>query len=210
MSEITRCKTCEGSGRLYTLSEDELPRMVELKCERCDGTGLEPESKETTMPDKDQEKIGMISKFLCPGCSCGPEPGSCECFRIKDEVDGDFTCSGHSAGTFMSGVGRIALGLPKGFCRYGGAVPPSHLEDKKSGSDQINTKLMYIRLHLSGETTGYNHLNVPVWAMVEDGYLFVRTFSPRVNRTCVDIVKGGTLEMVPQAIDVSKFIGEID
>lgn len=201
MSEITRCKTCEGTGRLYTLSSDELPHMVELKCERCNGTGEEPE-------DKKQEKTDMVSKFLCPGCTCGNDPSSCHWFRLKEEADGDFACSGHSAGTFVSGIGRVALGLPKGFCRYGGAVPPSHLEDDKS--DRLNMKLMHIRLYLSGETVGYNHLNVPVWAMVEDGYLFVRAFSPRVNGTCVDVIKGGTLDLVPQAIDVSRFVNEID
>ena len=51
---------------------------------------------------------------------------------------------------------------------------------------------------------------MPVWAQEKDGYLFVRTWSPRINKTYVDVVKGGTMAMVPGAIDVADFKGEID
>ena len=48
------------------------------------------------------------------------------------------------------------------------------------------------------------------WAMMEDGYLFVRTYSPRLNRTFLDIVEGGTMELVPGAVNVGEFVEEID
>lgn len=92
----------------------------------------------------------------------------------------------------MMGFGRLALGLPKGFNRYG-------IGDKMS-----------IRLFQKGKKPAWNNLNVAVWAIVENGFLFVRTYSPRVNYCTIDVVEGGDLSMVPGAIDVSKFFDEID
>jgi hypothetical protein len=133
----------------------------------------------------------MVEEFQCPGCTCGG-PKTCEQLKIKEYSPG-FCCGSHSAGTFLMGFGRLALGLPKGFCRYG---PGDKLE---------------IRLHSKGGAkTTWDHLNVAVWAMVKDGFLFVRTYSPRVNHCAVDVVEGGDLGMVPGAIDASKFMEEID
>lgn len=107
---------------------------------------------------------------------------------------------GHRLGTMLAGVGTFALGLPKGFCR-----PGFHPDE-----DKVLTK-MNIRLWPDKDKCySWDNLNVPVWAMEKDGYLFVRTLAPRVNICWVDVIKGGTLSMVPNAIDVSKFIDEID
>lgn len=69
---------------------------------------------------------------------------------------------------------------------------------------------MDIRLWVSGTKPEWDRLNVPVWAMVDDGFLFVRTFAPRVNMSWVDVIEGGDLSMVPNAINVGAFVGEID
>jgi hypothetical protein len=82
---------------------------------------------------------------------------------------------------------------------------------------------MTIRLWPKTETGEITHMdwdqfNVPVWAMEggksgdpdHAGFLFVRTYSPRVNRMAVDVIEGGTLELVPNAIDVGKFYDKID
>jgi hypothetical protein len=65
---------------------------------------------------------------------------------------------------------------------------------------------------------GYDHLNVPVWAMQktenEMDILFVRCYLPRVDCQFVDVILNGKLEDVqgtfPNVIDVSTFIDEID
>ena len=67
-----------------------------------------------------------------------------------------------------------------------------------------------IRLWPGGTKLDWDKLNVPVWAMVKDGFLFVRTFAPRINRTWIDVIEHGTMDMVPNAINVSEFIDEID
>lgn len=43
-----------------------------------------------------------------------------------------------------------------------------------------------------------------------DGYLFVRTVSPRTARIFTDVIEGGTLAMAPGAINVGEFYDEID
>jgi hypothetical protein len=155
---------------------------------------------------KEQEK--MVEEFQCPGCTLGG-PTICEKYKLH-VIEGNngpfkgFHCQSHSAGTFMSMAGRIALGLPKGFHRYGGSVPPSHYKDG------LDAHPMTIRLHLTSDSIKWDDFNIPVWALVQNGYLFVRTYSPRTNQTAVDVVKNGTLELVPEAVDVSKFYDEMD
>lgn len=149
----------------------------------------------------------MVEEFQCPGCTCGG-PKVCERYNLERTPHGGFHCSAHSAGTFFSSLGRIALGLPKGFCRYGRSVPPSHLKEKERDAWGLNP--MMIRLFLKENKLSWDNFNVPVWAMVKDGYLFVRTYCPRINLTYVDVVEGGTLEMAQNAIDVSKFYDEMD
>ena len=47
-------------------------------------------------------------------------------------------------------------------------------------------------------------------AMEWDGFLFVRTVCPRVAVFFTDVIEGGNLSLVPNAIDVSKYIDEMD
>lgn len=56
----------------------------------------------------------------------------------------------------------------------------------------------------------WSRFNVAVWAMERDGFLFVRTYMPRVDVTVVDVIEGGTLALVPDAVNVGEFVDEID
>lgn len=142
------------------------------------------------------ETESMVQEFQCPGCTNG---SNIQCGKYNYDRR-ELRCTGHRLGTMLAGVGTFALGLPKGFCR-----PGFHPDE-----DKVLTK-MNIRLWPDKDKCySWDNLNVPVWAMEEDGYLFVRTLAPRVNICWVDVIKGGTLSMVPNAIDVSKFIDEID
>jgi hypothetical protein len=67
-----------------------------------------------------------------------------------------------------------------------------------------------IRFWLKGTHPDWDNLNVPIWALEKDGYLFVRTYMPRINDSFVDVVEEGLLGLCPTAIDVSKFYDEID
>jgi hypothetical protein len=137
------------------------------------------------------DRPGLIKEFQCPGCIHGSDPNDCPKFCLR--VDGFFCCEEHHPATFQGGVGRICLGLPRGFCRFGPG------------------KFVNPFIRIWEEYPKWNKFNVPVWAMVKDGFLFVRTYMPRLNIAFVDVIPKGELSFVPkEAIDVSHFIDEID
>jgi len=138
----------------------------------------------------------MVEKFQCPGCVCGSDT---KCGRYTPDSYG-LRCTRHVLGTLLVLIGHIALGLPKGFC-----CPGFETSGNRNTRNTID-----IRMWVVGTKPGWDRFNVPVWAMVVDGFLFIRTYQPRLNSTFVDVVEGGTLAMVPQALNVSEFIDEID
>jgi hypothetical protein len=158
---------------------------------------------EKTMTDEQKD---MIEEFQCPGCTCGMNTGECDTFDFTSNVAGCW-CLGHSAGTFLLGAGKFALGMPRGFNKVG--TIKTGFEDEKDRNTKRSTN---IRLAVEPpEEFPYDDFNVPVWAMEKDGYLFVRVMSPRINYTYVDVIKGGKFkEICPNAIDVANFVDEID
>lgn len=144
-------------------------------------------------------QLAMIGEYQCPGCTCGSAPPK-DCESFEAECGESFRCVGHSAGTLISGVGWVCLGLPKGFDRVG-QIATKH--DK-----EVRTN---IRLWVEPNKPGWDRFNVPVWAMVVGSFLFVRTYLPRTNRNFVDVIKGGTIDCLPPGVvDVGEFCGEID
>lgn len=153
-------------------------------------------SKDTKSPSSAEK---LVEQFQCPGCTNGSST-SCGVYSPRNQ-DGSVWCNKHVLGTMLGLGNNIALGLPKGFCRPG--------VDTEANPRRARNKID-VRLWPSGTKPEWDRLNVPVWAMVEDGFLFVRTFSPRINRSWVDVIEHGGMEMVPSAINVSEFIDEID
>lgn len=137
--------------------------------------------------------IKLVERFQCPGCVCGC---GIDCGKYKYDYR-ELRCVAHVLGTYMNGA-LIALGMPKGFNRAGW-----------DASGKQRNKID-IRLFLEDQRPEWDNLNVPVWAIEQDGFLFVRTFAPRVNITWVDIIEKGKLSICPNAINVSNFIEDID
>lgn len=140
-------------------------------------------------------QLDMIEEFQCPGCVCGNNTSDCRAFKPYDDMSAPFSfcCTAHVPGTTAFPGGKMCLGLPKGFNKTGN----QRWEDY--------TPSFYVRLFDSPEKhPEWDVFNVPVWAKEENGYLFVRTFCPRTNRSFVDVIKGGTLAMVPNAINVTE------
>lgn len=139
----------------------------------------------------------MIKKFQCPGCVGGPSPRSCEEFKLVKEYGAK--CAGHVMGTSINLMTHIALGLPKGYNRSG---PRDDMTRTRS--------TLSLGLWVKGTAPEWDKLNVPVWASEQEGFLFVRTYSPRTDRTRIDVVEGGTMALVPGALDTNKFVDEFD
>lgn len=148
------------------------------------------------------KKERMIEEFQCPGCVCGMGT-TCEAFKLETRSDGAFFCREHVLGTLiLPSVGSVALGLPKGFNRAGFYPFAGSITEKHNR--------MHIDLYEAGDKPGWDKFNVPVWALVENEFLFVRTFRPRINQTIVQVIENGSLDMVPNAINVGEFHGEIE
>lgn len=154
------------------------------------------------MPLNDLQ-ILMVETFQCPGCTCGykatkqeaergkctfpiPSDGLNECFVPCTET---LSCKTHSAGTFLGGVGNINLGLPKGFNRLG----------------PIDKSIQSSNIRLQYKIPSYDSFNIPLWALEEDGYLFVVVALPRLQQFWVDVVPNGKISDLPEnVVDVSK------
>lgn len=161
----------------------------------------------------------LIAKFQCPGCVCGIDPTTCRQYNPNPkrfaQTDQEYfvqigqtgvCCTNHVLGTSSLSYGHFALGLPKGFSR-----PPRNFSYRPQPPSEAFPNEMNIRLWPIGTRPRWDSFNVPVWAVVQDGFLFVRTYSPRTgNGTAVDVIENGTLDLVPNAIDVSVFFDEID
>lgn len=152
------------------------------------------------------EQKAMIEEFQCPGCTCGYKTNECDAFDFTNQDTGCW-CLGHSAGTIIMGLGKIALGMPKGFNRVGTILTGFEDDNDRNRRRRTNIRLTTETL----KESPYDEFNVPVWAMEKDGYLFIRVMCPRINYTYVDVIKGGKIkDICPNAIDVGKFWDEID
>jgi hypothetical protein len=140
-------------------------------------------------------QLHMIDEIQCPGCIHGTDPETCSAYEFMND-GGFFACKNWRPSTFFGGVGRVAIGLPKGFNRTGMV----EFSDKS---------FVYIRLYEKPEDMqSYDRFNIPVWAMEKDGYLYVRCYSPRSNWLFVDVVKDGKMEHA--SMKVGEFYEEID
>lgn len=136
----------------------------------------------------------LVEQFQCPGCVLG---GDTKCGKYH--YDGQCQrCISHCCGTSLGLGNPIALGMPKGFDKPG-------FQENGQARYKID-----IRLWKVGSYPKWDHLNVPVWAMEKDGFLFVRTFAPRINCSWVDVIERGKFVLCPNAINVAEFIDEID
>lgn len=137
----------------------------------------------------------LVNRFQCPGCVCGSSTKD-GCFTYSAS---EMRCTRHVLGTMSFGGGSCALGLPKGFCKPG---------FKDDGSGSLNK--ISLRLWGAGTSPKWDVFNLPVWALEKDGYLFVRTYAPRINFAWVDVIEGGTLALVPTAVDVGAITEDFD
>jgi hypothetical protein len=69
---------------------------------------------------------------------------------------------------------------------------------------------MQIRVWPTGSKPDWDWLNVPVWALEREGFLFVRTAQPRIGEWAADVIESGTASMCPQAINVTDRYEEYD
>ena len=115
----------------------------------------------------------VIKGLQCVGCASGDYP---TCFAQSSIGIG---CKNHVAGTMVSSIGRIFLGLPKGFNRLG---------------ECDNLKLFIFENQAQHiEQCSYDKWNVPVWKYQYGNYVLVRGFMPRLNKGFLHIILDGQI-----------------
>lgn len=134
------------------------------------------------------EKIkNVIEEYQCPGCVCG---SNITCYEKGDSLE----CKKHVAGTTISHIGQIFLGLPKGFNRLGFAdrTTISIFESLEDG-------------------WGYDHFNIPVWKHLDKlGNTLVRGICPRINMPWVHIFIGDWTSIIDCIEITQKHLDEMD
>lgn len=134
----------------------------------------------------------LIKEFQCPGCLFGSDT---DCGHCAVSRDFGMHCDHHRAGTLIAGIGNIYLGLPKGFNR------PGPLPEGMRNN---------VYIWRDGDKPADDFLNVPVWALERDGFLFLRMFSPRIGVQYIHIIEGGHVADYPGVIDMATHLDDID
>jgi len=114
-----------------------------------------------------EEKLkNAVEEYQCSGCMNG---GDISCFVKNSNVG--IGCGKHSAGTIIGGgIGKIFLGLPKGFCRLGVYESMKPFVHEKFTDSKLDK------------------WNIPCWKYLnENGHTIVRGFMPRKNEPFIDI-----------------------
>lgn len=117
-------------------------------------------------------KYQIVEKFQCPGCVVGSDTNCGKCSIHPYGGRHGFRCRSHAAGTSSLAGGRFFLGLPKGF-----------------NKDRNNPHILLFT-H-KDEKPEYDVLNIPVWFTMEDNFLIVKVFCPRINEIMIDVIEDG-------------------
>lgn len=120
-----------------------------------------------------EEKLkNAIENYQCPGCVNG---GDIRCYSDHTIGAG---CGNHYSGTSISGIGKILLGMPKGFNRIG----------------DVN---LIPRIFNDYNGNRYDMYNIPVWKYLDEhGNTIVRGIMPRINEPFIDILLGNWIDQV--------------
>ena len=124
-----------------------------------------------------EEKLkSAVEKYQCAGCISGHDT---TCF-VASEVGG-LGCGKHYSGTIISTIGKIFLGLPKGFNRLG-------------HNDSLFPRVFQT---FGSSEWKYGMFNVPVWKhLTKDGHTLVRGIMPRRNETFLHIFLENCLDKI--------------
>lgn len=136
----------------------------------------------------DKKVSSAVERYQCSGCISGSDTS---CFKLNPATGG-IGCGKHLAGTAISGVGKVFLGLPKGFNRLG------HLEKMKPIIFNNFTEFT------ESDWGSYEKFNIPVWKHLDEyGNTLVRGLMPRRNEPFLHIFLENCLDKI-DCLEISK------
>lgn len=117
----------------------------------------------------------LVENYQCPGCALG---SNIKCY--ENDIDG-IGCSKHCAGTtIFPAIGRVFLGMPKGFNRLG---------------NNEDTRIAIFSTY--ADYGGYNKWNIPTWKHLdENGNTLVRSISPRTNLSWIHVFNENCMDKI--------------
>jgi hypothetical protein len=114
-----------------------------------------------------------VKEYQCSGCTSGNYE---TCFK-KNENEG-IGCGKHFAGTMILGIGKIFLGMPKGFNRL--------------GKNEEMLPVIFDKFE-----DNYDKWNIPTWKHLnEQGHTLVRGLRPRKNEPFIHIFLEDCLDKI--------------
>jgi hypothetical protein len=127
-----------------------------------------------------------IEQYQCPGCVHG---SSLRCGQFKP-ADAGVGCGSHSPATYVvPGVGKIFLGMPKGFNRMGSLQNVMSLYIYEDLNELHGIKPEVEVASVKDAPTWYTKFNVPVWKhRTAEGPVYVKGMHPRVNQNFLQVI----------------------
>lgn len=126
-----------------------------------------------------------VEEYQCPGCTRGH---NIECFQKNQYGSG---CGAHSAGTFITEIGRIYLGMPTGFNRTGDIVCPVEIFPTLQAAKDESSNV-------------FGKFTVSVWKYLNKaGHTLVRVYCPRINTTLIMILLENCMDQI-DAIEITE------
>lgn len=141
-----------------------------------------------------EEKIKkMIERYQCSGCIKGSD---ISCYKKGNNES--IECSKHVEGTkIYPNIGKIFLGLPKGFCQLG-----------TCGETKITIFKSYEH---SLSLWRYDMFNIPTWKYLDKhGNTLVRGLCPRINYPFLHIFMENQMAKITCLEITQKDIDEMD
>lgn len=129
-----------------------------------------------------------VEEYQCPGCVCGSD---ISCYQKGEGVE----CFRHVAGTtLMPQIGRIFLGMPKGFNRLG-----------------LCEKFKITIFEEVEDGWVFDKFNVPVWQYLDKhGNTLVRGICPRINWPFLHVFLGDVRSEIDCIEITQKDVNEMD
>lgn len=127
-----------------------------------------------------------IEQYQCPGCVHGSDV---QCGKFKP-ADAGVGCGEHSPATYiMPGVGKIFLGMPRGFNRMGGIDNRMTLYIYEDLAQLHGIKPEAEVASVKDLPTWYTKFNVPVWKhLTKEGHILVKGMYPRISQNFLQVI----------------------
>lgn len=132
------------------------------------------------------------NELLCAGCVCGSGTEGCDQYAPQKDAG----CDSWSPGTTILGVGRIALGFPRGFNK---ALIRAH-----------RTHWLALTPERRASCLLSDDFNMPVWHKREGDWTFVKVAQPRLGFVTTYALDKTPDELQADGFDIGRDVSDLE